>query len=324
MARRSAENKKRSRRAGQVALLAVALAALATGASHAESLSDIPASFVDVGIGAEAMGMGGAVVASARGATAIFWNPAGLRNAAYQRDVVLCYGDQMGLVPYSSAAASFRLGEACALGVGLIYSGDDLMTEATAVLGASRRFSLPFGAPSRPLEAGIAARLRRASVGNDETPETGVSGTALGCALDLGALVPLGDAITLGISGRDVLSVLSWNTSVRGTYEENVPAAMILGVAMTPRAGLLLEVDLDKALHRDNNDTIRAGLEASLLRVAFLRGGYRRAIEDRGLEEYSVGAGATVPAGESVVRLDVAYVVGRLDNTLRVSVGYRF
>jgi hypothetical protein len=113
--------------------------------------------------------------------------------------------------------------------------------------------------------------------------------------------------------------VLSWDSSAGGSYGENVPTTLTAGLAVRPHDGLLLEVDLDKSLHLDTDDVVRAGTELALFRVARVRGGYRTTLGEGASDEYSLGAGASFPAGTAVMTLDIAYLFGGLSNTLRLS-----
>ena len=164
-------------------------------------------------------------------------------------------------------------------------------------------------------------KTRWASYGNNESAGLQVTGSAFGLGADLGAIVPLTETASLGLAGRDILSVLNWDSSAAGSYEENVPAALVLGVALAPREELVFEVDLDKALHTDNSDIVRAGIELVLFDVAAVRGGYATALPDTDREEYSLGAGARVRAGNTIVSVDLAYLFGKLEDTLRLSLG---
>ncbi len=298
---------------------AVTAALLAPTAAHGDELSDIPGAFADVGIGAGPMGMCGAVSASVRGAQALFWNPAGLRLTDHAKEATVTYGDQMGLVPYTAGAGLLRLGD-YALAAGVLYSGDDALSETTILLAASREIPLPQWAPG-PLSAGATVRTRMASFGHNESAGEQVEGSALGFGLDAGLLLPITGTTTVAVSARDVVNTLSWDSSAAGSYSEGVPPALTFGVAMRPHPDLLLEADLDKSLHVDSDDLVRAGAELRLFAVAFLRGGYSTRPADSDSDEYSAGAGAVFPAGTTTMSLDVAYVFGRLDDTLRLSLG---
>jgi len=305
---------------------ATALFALALFASvaAASGLSDIPAAFVDVGIGAREMGMAGAAVASTSGPTAVFWNPARLADPAAGNGVALTHGEQMGLVPYSAAAGSWRASTNWIIGAGAIYSGDDALSEMTGVVSAARSFGSPAWLQGGDILAGLSLRARRASFGNNESSGAQVTGSAVGAAVDAGIVIPLAEGVSLGACGRDIVGVLNWDSSSSGAYEEGVPPALIVGLAFQILGDAVLEADLDKALSLDGRDLLALGLEVPVFDVAALRGGYRKDLGNRNLEEFSVGGGASVPAACAELELDVAYVFGELDDTLRLGVGLRF
>jgi hypothetical protein len=313
----------RRRLAAAVAASALILvAALAALPASAEQISDVPGAFADVGIGAAEMGMGGARVAGGRGAGAIHWNPAGLALAERGREFAVGYCDQMGLVPYSSACALFRLGDVYSVGCGILHAGDDVLTEVTALAALAKTFRGPPWAADDPISAGATVRTRWASFGNNESTDEQVTGNAFGLALDVGAVVPLPGPATAGISARDVVGVLNWDSSARGSYEEGVPTDVVVGVAYEPSDNLSIEVDLEKALRLDRHDVILAGAELRVFGVAALRAGYRRALRPGELEELTVGGGATVTAGDTAITVDVAYLIGHVEDTLRIGVAF--
>ncbi len=301
--------------------LSVALCAVAFTVAGAQELSDIPAAFVDVGIGARPMGTGGAVAAATLGPESVFYNPAGLAPTTGATAFSVTHGEQMGLVPYSAASASHTLGSGLALGIGVIHSGDDVLTETTILIGAAREIMSAPWCAGRSIGVGLTARGRRASFGNNESTEGQVTGSASGFGVDAGALVPLTETLTLGLSGRDIFNSLTWDSSVSGSYSENVPAGLTIGFRAVPHGHVAVEVDIEKSLRLDNPDRVFAGIELSLWDVADLRGGYRKVLASGDFDEYTAGAGASLSAGSMRLRVDVAYVFGQLENTMRFSLG---
>jgi len=314
-------NDRRCRRETGTVALTVVLIVVVFATGDAQDLSDIPAAFVDVGIGARPMGVGGAVSAANLGPESIFYNPAGLSTPTSETAFSVTHGEQMGLVPYSAASVSHPLGSGLTLGVGVIHSGDDVLTETTLLIGAAREVLATPWCEGKTIGVGVTARGRRASFGNNESIDGQVTGSASGFGFDVGALVPLTDAVTLGLGGRDIFNSLTWDSSVSGSYSENVPAGLTIGFRAVPHGHVAVEVDIEKSLRLDNPDRVFGGVELSLWDVADLRGGYRTVLASGDLDEYTVGAGASLEAGSMRFSVDVAYVFGRLDNTMRFSLG---
>ncbi len=196
-----------------------------------------------------------------------------------------------------------------------------MLTETTILIAAAREIMATPWCAGKSIGVGVTARGRRASFGNNASTDGQVTGSASGFGLDAGALVPLTEAVTLGLSGRDIFNSLTWDSSVSGSYSENIPADLAIGIRAVPHGHVAVEVDIQKSLRLENPDRVFAGIELSLWDVADIRGGYRKVLASGDFDEYTLGAGASLGAGSMRLRVDVAYVFGQLENTMRFSLG---
>ena len=129
--------------------------------------------------------------------------------------------------------------------------------------------------------------------------------------------MPLTPIATLGVVSRDVISMVNWDTSSGGGCSEGAVPALIVGIALEPRNGLVFEIGLDESLYSDGRDTVSLGTEIRLFGIAALRGGYREDMTFSELEEYSPGAGAEIATGNALIDVDPGYLFGDTKNTLR-------
>ncbi len=72
---------------------------------------------------------------------------------------------------------------------------------------------------------------------------------------------------------RDVMNKFSWNSSVRGSYNEGVPATLRFGGAYS-LDGVMIAFDLRKALHGDTANRAYIGVEKKLFESLVLRAGF--------------------------------------------------
>jgi long-subunit fatty acid transport protein len=298
-------------------------------AAAAQSVSGIPAAFLDIGYGARPMGMGGAFVALADDANAVLWNPAGL--AGLERTQLTgMYARQMGLVPYGFVGFAQPVSPRSSLGAGAITSGDAALHETTALLSVAHRLT-----PG--LSLGISAKARMATYGNDPAgvwdPDGGgnrqVQGRALGFGMDLGLLYALTDQTSLGLMWRDAFSSVDWDAgNEAGTARgggEPVPMALILGTAHRLGDDVTLSLVLDRALQADGTDRIRLGYENRLWSLVILRGGYGQQITADAERFYTLGLGLERDLGTSWnLAFDFAYLFHDLADTPRVSMTVGF
>ena len=106
--------------AGAAAVLALPAAAQSTKTPKYSN------EFLNLGVGARALGMGKVQVSLADDATAGYWNPAGLANQTRKYDAVLMHSELFsGVVKNDYAAFSMPLDEKSAIGVSLLRLGVD-------------------------------------------------------------------------------------------------------------------------------------------------------------------------------------------------------
>ncbi|UCC43895.1 MAG: PorV/PorQ family protein, partial [Candidatus Zixiibacteriota bacterium] len=126
------------------------------------------ASFLNIGIGARAAGMGGAYTAVADGAPAIYWNPAGLANLR-QSEVMLSHFAWYQDITLEHGSAAIPVREDVNLGFGITYmnygkiNGFDINGQPTGELSAyDLAGSVGIGARlSDRVSAGLAVKIIR-------------------------------------------------------------------------------------------------------------------------------------------------------------------
>ncbi|MET4073782.1 PorV/PorQ family protein [Hymenobacter sp. UYCo722] len=91
--------------------------------------------FLNLGVGARALGMGKVQVSLATDATAGYWNPAGLVNQTHKYDGVLMHSELFsGIVKNDYAAFSMPLDDKSAIGVSLLRLGVDNIADTRALV----------------------------------------------------------------------------------------------------------------------------------------------------------------------------------------------
>ncbi len=306
-----------------------------------QELSNIQASFLEVGFGARAMAMGGAFTALASNAYGTTWNPAGIAWQTGAHSAALSTVRLAGLVNYHHFAYSYLAPRWFGAGAMILTSGDDLMRESTiSVSGVTSGALIPDLAMLRNLSVGMNVKYYTTSFGNNadgayldaDGLNHQVKGNASGYGVDLALSYKLSGRDRIGLMYRNPLNSISWESSnevgtALGSYSENLPAELIVGYARLSEH-FTFALDYNKSLHADTEDIIYTGLEFPLLpgllgRYLLLRGGYSQELLTGTNKIYSFGGGTRVELFTTTVfALDLAYQIQPLwkgHNHFRIS-----
>lgn len=308
---------------------------LNTTSVQAQSLSDIPGSFVDIGFGTRPVGMGFAFVGLADDENSPYWNPAGLGSI---NDIKVGFSqiDQLGLITYNYASGTVPLPVMNhAVGLSLISSGDDAMKELS--------IHAAYGITINIVSLGISLKYRNASFGDntlnrddyivfdDNEIDVGfgqqVFGDANGFGMDLGVMVQPSDRIKLGVVVRDMFAPMSWSSSARSTeytargdYDESLPYDVIAGASLKLTDNILTVVDFQPATSSERTNWVRAGVEGRLMKLVKLRAGTEQGINDLDDEKFTLGTGLDIKIRDKVrLQSDFAYVIDPIQNSQRIS-----
>jgi hypothetical protein len=296
--------------------------------------------FLATGIGARALGMGGAFVSVADDATAGYWNPAGMIFVE-RREIVFMHSERFGdLVNYDAGSFVQQLGTAnenrAAFGFSFVRTGiDDIgYTELDSttlrpyvsrwVSNAEWGFFFSYGRLWKSWAAvGGSAKILRKSIGDD---------SALGIGFDVGTLLRPWRRLSVGINVQDATTTfLAWKKET-----ETILPTVKFGVSYpfhVPSIGgrLTLAADLDARFEGrkyataywlgDASADLRLGLEYSFRERLALRLGQERSGENA----FAAGAGFRIPFGGNALSLDYAFLTNAdLDDTHRVSGSFAF
>ena len=243
--------------------------------------------FSRLGFGARGMGMGNAMTAVTTGDMVGYYNPAVLAQAGY-RNISLSFG----LLPFDRKLNFVNFTQpvkpAAGLFIGLINSGWSNIDgrnadgEPTGALKTTENMVL-LGFATRirsQLSLGINLKLLYHHLYTD------VNSTTVG--IDFGAILPVGDHVTLGASIRDVNSRYKWDTSalygeqLGRTTEDKFPQLYTLGAAYSIMDSVAL---VAAEIEKSNQSTLvaRFGVEIPIIPEVTVRAGIDRIdLQDKG------------------------------------------
>jgi len=311
---------------------------LVTSLNMGQELSGKAGSFVDIGFGTRAVGMGNAYVALANDASSIFWNPSGLTTIE-NIGVEFNYSKQMEIIPYGTASAAIPLGNNNGIGVGVIYSGDDALKERTFLVAYGHQFG--------NISAGLSLKYRYASFGNNgfndgdyiifdpseiaEGRLNQVFGNASGFGLDLGLQYHLYDYLTLGLVVKDIFAPVNWSSEnnstenkPQGDYSESIPTELVFGISLNPTKGLIINSDYKPNILRETYQKFNFGVEYLLLDIIAFRAGTQQLLNSEQEEKYAIGLGIQYKITTVLTKVNFTYLRQDLSNTYRFSVGIDF
>ncbi len=329
-----------------VLIVSISLAQIGSSLTKTGTTS---AQFLKIGIGARAIGMGGAFGSVADDISSIYWNPAGLSRISGRGEAVFNYVDWLMDIKYSFAAFALNLGNLGTIGMQIssLTMGDMEVRTVEMPDGTGERFKaggLMMGISyARQLtdrfSIGFNAKYVREYIWHE---------TAQGFALDFGTLyiTPFLNGMRIGASmsnygtkmqltGRDLIIIYT----VGGGTGNNINAFIQTDKFEMPlifRVGLSndfiktesqrLTTAVDAVHPNDNTEYLNLGLEYSFKEIFFLRGGYKSLFEKGGEQRYTFGVGIKYSIARGVAfAVDYAYLdFGRLKNVQYLTIAVKF
>lgn len=326
-----------ARATGALLLLAVASAVHAQGSLGGQRAGTASATFLRIGVGARAVGMGETFVAVANDPSAIYWNPAGLASLQ-RRELAISHVQWPADIQYDHLTLilpSRKLGGSVALQFGVLGTDIDETTELQP-FGTGRTFSYS------DLVAGVAYSRRwtdKLLVGTGIKFVREDLGSQVGGPTTKAFLFDVGSIYYLGLgSVRIATSLTNFGAALKpsGAYLSpydgstaqfdgfDPPLMFRYGIAFEPienetqRLTTAFEVNQPA----DNEQVLKAGAEWLLKGTFALRGGYNFRADALKL---SAGAGFNGEIGTLRGAFDYAYTDGGfLGSVHRLSLGVRF
>jgi hypothetical protein len=281
------------------------------------------------GIGARALGMGGAYTAIADDGTAAYWNPAGitqvnmglLLNGGVQGDwqMVDAVKEQDPAAldgKFGFNAAAGLTFERLALNFWTGLQAEEVVgnSEKTMGINRSKQGVLTLATEFTELVAlGVNAKYLYLEEENFTLDGSTGKDNGQGFALDLGGLFKVGKLVRVGAVLKDYpLTKMEINGDA---YE--FPTKVVLGGAVKiPLLGMVVAADVESSLRSEGQTVFHVGIEQPILGILFVRaGGYQSA------EGFSWTAGGGLKLGPVLV--DVAADLGD-ESSFYATAGIKF
>lgn len=310
------------------------------------------ASFLEISVGAAAIGMGGAFVSVANDATALYWNPSGI-SLAKKYEAVIAHNEWLASTRFDFAGLVLPLGDFGTLGfcftslnmddmkvttvdqpggTGEYFSAGDIAVGISYARNLTDRFSIGFtGKYIQQKIWHMSASAFALDIGTLFKTDL-IGGLAIGASLS-------NFGTPMKLEGRDTRYFIRVDQSKQGSNERiptniemdtwELPLIFQIGVSTnainTDDYRLTLSAD---AIHPNNDfESVNVGGEFSFMGFLSLRGGWQSLFLNDAEGGLSLGAGlnSKMLFSEAVVKFDYAYRdFGRLNNIQVFSVSIEF
>lgn len=309
------------------------------------------AQFLKIGVGARALGMGGAQVGMSGDISSLYWNPAALSRLEVNSELTFNHAAWLADMQYDFAAGILPIGELGTFGLSVtsFRTPEELVRTEAYPEGDGRRWN----ASSLAIGITYARNLTdRFSIGATvKYIHEGIwDESATGLAVDIGTLyiseikgLRLGASISnfgteMRLDGRDLYFNTDPNTS-SGSGPNNIPSelrAESFALPLTFRIGVAMDAvqmedfrvtaAVDATHPNDNTEYLNSGLEVAWREIIFGRVGYKSLFlrdSEQGLT-WGVGVHYGI-TNVATVKLDYGFAdYHRLKNVQYFSLGLSF
>lgn len=305
-------------------------------------------SFLKIGVGPRAIGMGGAFTANAYDISSLYWNPAAIANIEGS-EVFFNHTELYLDLKYDYAGFASDIPGFGALGAFVSVLSVDEMPVRTVEKPDGTGENFDYGT----LCAGLSYSKQLTenfSIGFNAKyiNERLWNMSATGFALDIGTLykIPVMNELRLAASisnfgtkmklqGRDALVVAQTGAGSQNLINTNVeldeydlPLMFRFGIAsdLVKSPGHRITGEIDAVHPNDHTEFLNTGMEYAWNETFMLRAGYKSLFEKDTEQGLTLGAGINYRiSGLLTFRLDYAYQdFGRLNDVHLFSVGFRF
>lgn len=342
-------------RSGYFAKFVLLMLLISAGYSTAQSVSKTgttAASFLEIPVGANAIGMGGAYVSLANDASALFWNPAGAASLAGY-EAILSHTNWIAETGFDYAGLVVPLGNFGNIGLSFTsFSMNDMKVRTVEKPDGTGEY---FSAGDIAIGLSYARELSdRFSIGftvkyiQQNIWHMSASAFAIDAGTkfktDLFGGMVIGASIfnfgtPMQMTGRDTRYFISVDATKTGSNDQiptnietdswDLPLTFQIGVSTnaikTDNYKVTIAAD---AIHPNNEyESMNFGLEAAFKDFIFFRGGYQNAFmkDAEGGLSFGVGINSKLILSDAFVRFDYAFRnFGRLQNIHSFSLGIVF
>ena len=310
------------------------------------------AAFLEIPVGANAIGMGGAYVSVANDASSLFWNPAGIASIE-KYEAILSHTNWIAETGFDYAGLVLPLGELGNIGFSFtsFSMGDMKVRTVEKPEGTGEYFSAGDIAIGISFSRNLSDRFSIGFTGK-YIQQNIWHMSAQAFALDAGTKfkTDLFGGMVIGASmynfgtpmqmiGRDTRYFISVDPTKQGSNDQiptnietdswDLPLTFQIGVSTnaikTEEYRLTVAAD---AIHPNNEyESMNFGIEAAFKEFLFLRGGYQNAFmkDAEGGLSFGVGFNSKLILANAFVKFDYAFRdFGRLQNIHTFSLGIAF